>query len=178
MSLLQMSFFGAVLIIVIAAIRAVTINRLPKKTFLILWGIVLFRLLIPYSVPSVLSVYTWANTKTPVIEKGINRVPTEDTKNEVENVYTHNPSNGISIVMKETSYGQAEQTGEVPQQPVNSISHISITLIIWVAGMVLGVLFHKLLSVLAFCVSNLPADSECFCGAVAKNTFENAPCFG
>lgn len=141
MSLLQMSFFGAVLIIVIAAIRAVTINRLPKKTFLILWGIVLFRLLIPYSVPSVLSVYTWANTKTPVIEKGINRVPTEDTKNEVENVYTHNPSNGISIVMKETSYGQAEQTGEVPQQPVNSISHISITLIIWVAGMVLGVLF-------------------------------------
>lgn len=31
MSLLQMSFSGAVLVLVIAAIRAVTINRLPKK---------------------------------------------------------------------------------------------------------------------------------------------------
>lgn len=53
-----MSFSGAVLIIVIAAVRAVAVNVLPKKTFLILWGIALFRLLIPYFVPSPFSVYT------------------------------------------------------------------------------------------------------------------------
>lgn len=58
MNLLQMSFYGAVLILVIAAVRALAINRLPKKTFLILWGIVMLRLLIPYSVPSALSVYS------------------------------------------------------------------------------------------------------------------------
>jgi hypothetical protein len=34
---------------VITVIRALTINRLPKKTFLALWGITLVRLLIPFS---------------------------------------------------------------------------------------------------------------------------------
>lgn len=36
MSLLQMSMSGAVMILVIAAIRTLAINYLPKKTFLIL----------------------------------------------------------------------------------------------------------------------------------------------
>ena len=72
MSLFQMSFSGAVLIIVIALIRAVTINKLPKKTFLILWGIVLFRLLIPYTVPSAFSVYTLISPTTPVDIKTVN----------------------------------------------------------------------------------------------------------
>jgi len=58
MGFLQMSFSGAVFIIAVVMIRAVTINKLPKKTFLILWEIALFRLLIPFSVPSMFSVYT------------------------------------------------------------------------------------------------------------------------
>ena len=41
MSLLQMSFAGAVMITAVIIIRALAVNRLPKKTFLILWGIVL-----------------------------------------------------------------------------------------------------------------------------------------
>lgn len=39
MSLLQMSISGAVLILFILFIRAVAVNRLPKRTFLILWWI-------------------------------------------------------------------------------------------------------------------------------------------
>jgi YD repeat-containing protein len=58
MSLLQMSFAGAVMILVITVIRALTINRLPKKTFLALWGITLVRLLVPFSLPSMFSVYS------------------------------------------------------------------------------------------------------------------------
>ena len=58
MDLLQMSFTGAILIFVIAVIRAITIHRLPKKTFLVLWMIALARLLIPFSVPSPFSVYS------------------------------------------------------------------------------------------------------------------------
>lgn len=58
MSLLQMSFSGAVMIAAVIVIRAFAINRLPKRTFLILWGIVLLRLLVPFSVPSALSVYS------------------------------------------------------------------------------------------------------------------------
>ena len=50
MSLLQMSFAGGVMIL--------AINRLPKKTFLALWGIAVVRLLLPFSFPSVFSVYS------------------------------------------------------------------------------------------------------------------------
>jgi len=58
MSLLQMSFSGAVMIVVVIVIRAFAINHLPKRTFLILWGIVLLRLMVPFSIPSVFSIYS------------------------------------------------------------------------------------------------------------------------
>lgn len=58
MSLLQMSVSAAVMIFVITVIRALAINRLPKMTFTVLWGIVLARLLVPFSLPSPLSVYS------------------------------------------------------------------------------------------------------------------------
>ena len=66
MSLLQMSFSGAVLIIVIVAVRAVTINKLPKRTFLILWGAALLRLLVPFSISSIFSVYSLINRNTDI----------------------------------------------------------------------------------------------------------------
>ena len=37
MNLLQMSFSGAAFITAVVIIRAVAINKLPKKTFLVLW---------------------------------------------------------------------------------------------------------------------------------------------
>ncbi len=58
MSFLQMSFQGTVLILVILILRFLLMHKLPKKTFLLLWAVVLFRLLIPVSVPSALSVYS------------------------------------------------------------------------------------------------------------------------
>ncbi|MCM1252163.1 MAG: M56 family metallopeptidase [Clostridium sp.] len=62
MSLLQMSFSGAVLIIAVIVIRTFTLHKLPKTTFLILWWIALVRLLIPFSIPSTLSVYSFIRT--------------------------------------------------------------------------------------------------------------------
>lgn len=58
MSLLQMSFYGAVLIVMIVILRAIARHRLPKKVFIILWSIALLRLLIPVSVPSEFSLYS------------------------------------------------------------------------------------------------------------------------
>ena len=58
MNLLQMSFYGTVMILVVVIIRALAINKLPKRVFLLLWGIVLVRLLVPYSLPSALSIYS------------------------------------------------------------------------------------------------------------------------
>ena len=68
MNLLQMSFSGAILILAVIVVRAITINKLPKRTFLTLWCIVLLRLLIPFSIPSMLSVYSLVNRTTPVRE--------------------------------------------------------------------------------------------------------------
>ena len=58
MNLLQMSLSGAVMILVIVVIRALAINKLPKKAFLVLWSVVVVRLLIPYSFRSAFSVYS------------------------------------------------------------------------------------------------------------------------
>lgn len=62
MSLLQMSFSAAVLILVIVMIRALLLHRLPKITFLILWGVTLCRLLIPVAVPFRFSIYSTVDT--------------------------------------------------------------------------------------------------------------------
>lgn len=59
-SLLQMSFSAAVIILLIIFIRAILINRLPKKIFLVLWMIALVRLLMPLSVSSPFSIYSLA----------------------------------------------------------------------------------------------------------------------
>lgn len=68
MSLLQMSFSGGCMVLAIALVRAVMLHRLPKKTFLALWAVALVRLLLPYSLPSALSVYTLAGRMAPAAE--------------------------------------------------------------------------------------------------------------
>ena len=58
MSILQISFLSAVLIVIIVLARALLIYKLPKRTFCFLWMIVLIRLLVPFSFTSVISVYS------------------------------------------------------------------------------------------------------------------------
>ncbi|MBQ9648441.1 MAG: hypothetical protein IJV43_08790, partial [Oscillospiraceae bacterium] len=49
MSLSQMTFSGAILIAGIALLRLLLRQFLPKRTFLMLWAVVLARLLIPFA---------------------------------------------------------------------------------------------------------------------------------
>lgn len=58
MTLLKMSFYGAVIIFAVLIIRAITLHKLPKKTFLILWAVALVRLLIPFDISSDYSLYS------------------------------------------------------------------------------------------------------------------------
>ena len=67
MSLVQMSLSAALMIVAIIILRALTIERFPKKTFLVLWWIVLLRLLIPFSIPSVMSFYSWFDPNLPAV---------------------------------------------------------------------------------------------------------------
>lgn len=69
MNLLEMGFSASVIILVVIICRTLFINRLPKKVFLVLWYIVLLRLLVPYSFPSVLSIYSLAGNNQFILEK-------------------------------------------------------------------------------------------------------------
>ena len=58
MNLMQMSLSAAAMILAIIVLRALTIEKLPKKTFVVLWWVVLLRLMVPFSIPSALSIYS------------------------------------------------------------------------------------------------------------------------
>ena len=61
MTLLQMSAAGGAMILAITILRIFALHKFPKKYFLLLWEIVLFRLILPVSVSSGLSVYSFFN---------------------------------------------------------------------------------------------------------------------
>lgn len=109
MSLLQMSFLGAIFIIAVVIIRALAINKLPKKTFLILWEIVLLRLLIPFSIPSMLSVYPFISPHTP-----------------------NNTFAGMQVdnIIPDIQEKPLELIGEFSQAYVNDVSSLSIWFVI------------------------------------------------
>ncbi len=119
MNLLQMSFSGAAFITAVVIIRTVAINKLPKKTFLVLWELVMLRLLIPFSIPSMFSIYTLVThsiSSTPLPEAGADyNIPTMQ---------------GLFV------------TAQGAEQPPADIStSVSMWFIVWCAGIILIALF-------------------------------------
>ncbi len=57
MKLLQMSVQAGLMTLAVVFLRAVALHRLPKTCFLVLWGLVLLRLLVPFSISSQWSAY-------------------------------------------------------------------------------------------------------------------------
>ncbi len=119
MNLLQMSFSGAVFITAVVMIRAAAINKLPKKTFLVLWELVMLRLLIPFSIPSMFSIYTLvthsiSSTTLPETEAGFNFPAIQ---------------------------GQFVTTRGMEQPAVDIASSVFVWCIVWCAGMILSALF-------------------------------------
>ena len=68
MALLQISFSGAVMVLVVVVMRALFTKQFPQKTFVLLWEVVLLRLIIPFSIPSAFSVYSLLNRNIPAQE--------------------------------------------------------------------------------------------------------------
>ncbi|MGO0881576.1 M56 family metallopeptidase [Clostridioides difficile] len=56
--LLEMSVTSGVLILIVIFIRACLFKKLPKKVFVLLWLVVLFKLLVPVSLNSTFSIYS------------------------------------------------------------------------------------------------------------------------
>ncbi len=120
---MNMSFTAAVMIVAIIVIRSLVINKLPKKTFMVLWGVVVYRLLIPFSLPSPFSIYTWVDS-LPL--------------NNSNNVTFVNPSSPLTLPMNLVG---STSTSEV-QSINNHLSFaISSILVIWIMGMVISALY-------------------------------------
>jgi beta-lactamase regulating signal transducer with metallopeptidase domain len=118
MNILQMSITAGLLIIAVIIIRAVALNKLPKKMFLVLWGVAVFRLLVPvsiplpFNVPSIYDVLFPATVEQPVIENPLNTGTT------------------FPIIMPEA-------VGQVPE----TTQPFSIATTIWLLGMLAAFIF-------------------------------------
>lgn len=121
MNLLQMSFSGAVLILAVVVIRAITINQLPKRTFLILWGIVFFRLLIPFTIPSVFSIYSLVAQKADTAAF---------TGLQMEYVIPAVPQEQIEIIQRQN------------QPSAVAMTQLPVWRMIWLAGMTVCAAFY------------------------------------
>lgn len=75
MSILQRSVSTGILIIIIVISRYFLINKLPKTTFKVLWGIAILKLLIPFSVTSEFSVYNLFHISIWSVQSTIRRLP-------------------------------------------------------------------------------------------------------
>lgn len=123
MSLLEMSASGAIMILVIVILRALAINRLPKRTFLTLWGLALLRLLLPFQIPSPLSVYSFASC----FSKG-NILPEQVSKN-----------NLTFTIPSESSAALA-----APFLPEQATFFVLPWTIVWLMGMLVCALFFTI----------------------------------
>ena len=114
MSLLQMSFTGGILILAVIVIRALAINMLPKKAFNALWGISVVRLMIPFSIQSVFSVYSLMGS--------------------------HAPGNG-SQAIRVLPIGASGQAASMPDSITNAVSTWTV---VWAAGVLVCAVFFSL----------------------------------
>lgn len=133
-----MSFSGAVLILAVTVIRTAAIHRLPKRTFLILWGLVLLRLFLPFSIPQPFSVYTLFHPR-----------PTASVL----------PDSVIPAAPRQTPYFPRQ--GAVPPQ-AGPLQTLPVWSIAWCAGMCLAGLIFTLayLRCLAEFRTALPVHNE------------------
>lgn len=95
MELVQRSVQGGILILAILVIRVLWLDRLPKRTFPILWSVALVRLLLPFSFSCGLSLYTLLQTTgqqtiagqgTGAVQEGMTMIGMQPTWTVVQNL--------------------------------------------------------------------------------------------
>ena len=119
MSILHMSISAGVLVIAIVLVRAVALNRLPKRMFLVLWGVALFRLLVPVSIPMRFSIYD-----------AIGRI--------AKKVFLNST---IPPVIKSVSFADVTgmagiTTTQITEAAQSQVFSVAPATIVWIAGMI------------------------------------------
>ncbi|MGG6310094.1 M56 family metallopeptidase [Paenibacillus macerans] len=127
MDVVQMSLAGVVLIIAVVIIRRLALHKLPKKTFLILWGAVVCRLLIPFSVPSRFSFFSGID--------GLKRMFSDPA------AFPALAETAVAYDMGNIYFSGTRHPIGAASVPVSSASSFSPMLIIWLPGMSAAALF-------------------------------------
>ncbi|AZK45147.1 M56 family metallopeptidase [Paenibacillus lentus] len=122
--LIERSISVGIFIIVIVCLRALLIHKVPKKVFLILWGIALFRLAIPHSILSKWNINTILND----ITSRVNRDPAGQTNGIIERILL-DTEEGLRPLTQDISFGQGR------------LSLDTITVIWFVGTISLGIFF-------------------------------------
>jgi len=126
MTLTQMSFMGTIMILVVGVIRIITINKLPKKVFLLLWEIIMVRLSIPFYVPLAASVY---------------------------NIFKHSEDLTAKYSVDTTINFSTAVTADFTTEATEIVSKsesVSIWFIIWITGVILCLLGFSFLYVICY----------------------------
>ncbi|QJD82714.1 M56 family metallopeptidase [Cohnella herbarum] len=126
MSLLQISISASVFIFAIIFLRSLLIHKLPKMTFMFLWGVALIQLLVPVSVQSQFSIFTAAEhlSRTFTAPKLIS---TPESSTFV---------NGTTVIMPPIT-----EHVTAPIMPLKAASRISPIVWVWLVGFTLCALF-------------------------------------
>jgi len=126
MSLLQISTSASVFILAVIFLRSLLIHKLPKMTFMFLWGVALIQLLIPVSVQSQFSIFTAAEhlSRMFTVPK---LIPTSESSTFV---------NGTTVIMPPIT-----EHVTAPIMPLETASHISPIVWVWLVGFTLSALF-------------------------------------
>ncbi|WP_135555368.1 M56 family metallopeptidase [Paenibacillus cymbidii] len=119
MSLLQMSISASVLILAVIFLRSLFIHKLPKMTFLFLWGVALIQLLVPVSVQSQFSIFTAAEQLSEMFTVP-KLIPTPESSTFI---------NGTTVIMPPITEDLTE-----PLAPLKTASQISPIVWVWLVG--------------------------------------------
>jgi bla regulator protein BlaR1 len=126
MSLLEMSVSASLFILAVVCFRNLLLHKVPKLTFIVLWGVALFRLLVPISIHSQFSIFTALNDLGRIF-----------TVQESISITQSSPiSNGGTVTMPPIT--DSMTTSAVPLELASSISPFVLA---WFIGFTLCALF-------------------------------------
>jgi len=126
MSLLPLSISASVFILAVILLRSLLIHKLPKMTFMFLWGVALIQSLVPVSVQSQFSIFTVAEHLS-----GMFTAP--------KSIYTPERStfiNGTMVIMPPIT-----EHVTAPIMPLKTASQIPPIAWVWLVGFTLCALF-------------------------------------
>ncbi|AHV95718.1 M56 family metallopeptidase [Paenibacillus sabinae] len=126
MSLLQISISASVFILTVIFLRSLLIHKLPKMTFMFLWGVALIQLLVPVSVQSQFSIFTAVEHLSRMFTVA-KLIPTPESSTFI---------NGTTVIMPPIT-----EHVTAPIMPLKTASQISPIVWVWLVGFTLCALF-------------------------------------